>query len=563
MSHALTFADLNLLGENTRDGHTFLLETYGEGLDWGNPQPIETWVRAMLQDGSIAASQGSDNRQARLTVRVSADDPTALAVGESALHEATLRRTTLEWTPPGDDAVTTVFEVLASNLEQVTDDRAEKRSQRAYGLRMTCYPFTRSVDKITTVLTQVTTTPDEDLVNACNTLTGWTGTPGRTLSLVGGDAVRLTGTPEFPPIGRPVACSLWLRFGGSINLTDATHPYLKFTVNLSKSPLNWTLHLNDGDAINPAARIGGKVWFKVPPGIYTSLTLQAWMPISAGDTSVKLTVHQIDASNVAGVQGTGRQMIREVPVAGSARAQGDLQVTHATDGLGDTILYTYPPQGLGDFSPALMQFRTGGGSQTADSTLISGSREPLDGGTPPTYTIPAQSLPAGAYRLLARMRSTSGTGNRTITWTATVAGKSTTKTASINFPVVNTWYTVAVEQMLLPPVALKDDSESTVVMTIASSSGMQLDTAWIYHEAGALTWVKAGSELSVSVESPTIDRPMPAVWAGDHNPGNDVESWGFHEFVPPAVTTHMVTSGAVDASLMLEQYPWWHTHAVT
>lgn len=152
----LRFGDFELI--DTLPGASWSCEALAEGTEWGNPQPIEVAVRHLLQDGSIVATQGHDNREVRIRVVLTAADLTALADGEAALFAEIGRVNTLTWDPLIGASVPTVFDVVTSSLEHIMDDLGETREspERHYSVRFACLPFGRSVDPITLTPTPVT-----------------------------------------------------------------------------------------------------------------------------------------------------------------------------------------------------------------------------------------------------------------------------------------------------------------------------------------------------------------------------------------------------------------------
>lgn len=143
--HGLLFGDLELVDTLTGWSANYTVETLADDASWGNPQPVEVAIKSLLQDGSIVATTGHDNREAFLRVRLKSGDGIGLALAEQALNAEVGRLNTLTWTPPDGFGPPTVFEVVTSSLEHVFDDVDELRLQRTYGLRLVCHPFARSV----------------------------------------------------------------------------------------------------------------------------------------------------------------------------------------------------------------------------------------------------------------------------------------------------------------------------------------------------------------------------------------------------------------------------------
>jgi hypothetical protein len=145
----LLFGSLELADDLTGWHPDFEIHTLADDATWGNPQPIEVAVKSLLQDGSIVATTGHDNREAFIRLTLKASDGIGLALAEQAVNAEVGRLNTLTWTPPDSFGPPTVFEVVTSSLEHTFDDMDELRLQRTYGLRLVCQPFARSVDETT------------------------------------------------------------------------------------------------------------------------------------------------------------------------------------------------------------------------------------------------------------------------------------------------------------------------------------------------------------------------------------------------------------------------------
>lgn len=551
----LTFNGLDLLGTNSHDGKTFTLAALGDDATWGNPQPVEEWIVAMLQDGAILGSQRADNREARLRVRVTALDGEALAAGEAALVLA-LHRGTLEWTPPDGWAPTTVFEVEAASLEHVFDDIGELRLERVYGLRMVCQPYARSVDKVTTVAAPTVGALVEATVDACASTSTWTASDSGP-TVIGGSSLRTTHTLT----DQTSAFTMWLRKTATIDLTSATTPYIRVDATASMSIGTWRLRV-DGTDYAPVATVGSLMWFSKPFqstwGTVATLELRYTIPQRSAPgkpvTTASLTVADVSRTNMTGTFGTTRQQTRVIDVPGSVRGPGDLTVTHPNTALGSVLVYTYPTD-LAPYSPMLHPFRSSGPSITTDTARISGGYSGMSTGV--QFTIPQGYVPAGQYELLAMLRSSTTAGNVTIAWSATIG--STTLTGGARIPIDTSWGIASLDMIDLPPVAQAPDSTANVVLTLTHANVL-IDTAWIFNTEGDLTWVDNVASTQLTIATPTPDHPHPAVWDGvSHATG--IQGWGQHKFTPPQVSVCTVTSGPTDTTTTLSGYPWWHTHA--
>lgn len=551
----LTFGELNLFGENEYNGREFTLHMQGDDYDFGAPQPFDVWIKTLLKDGSLVVTESHDNREVSLRVTLEAGDADALQAGEEALFLECSRPSTFEFTPPDEFAATTVFVVVTSHLVPVIeDDLDERRRIRVYGLTLVCEPWTRSVDEITEIATPTgVTTTVATVVDECTSLTGFTGS--HTMSVVAsGNAVRTSRTHADS------AATFWILRTGSIVLTQ---PYIrvKASTNPSGNPVWITI---GGVDYYPVTSQSGNYWFEVPAGTYPSIkvsfakpyTPPVGRPSTYPDYLDVYAIHQTNNNRF----GTRKELQQIIDIAGSARTPGNLTVSHDTTGLGDVIIYTYPPD-LVAYSPGLTQYRTAGGALTADTACVSGSREAISGN--PTYTIPQDQLPAGSYQVLARMRNSS-TGWQTITidtWVGSVLAPQVS--VKVNFPVANTWYIFPLDVIQLPPVRIRPGAAGDVNVKLSSPSAtVLLDMPWIFHTEGEITIMAAGAELTAEVQSPTPVDPGGMAYIGDKYPyGTALAALGRHDFLPPQTVVYVVTTDTEDAEAALTYYPRWFTHA--
>ena len=545
---------LDLLGGNTYEGGSFIITAQGDDATWGNPQPIDVYLETQLQDGAVVFTQGHGNRDLFLRLRVRADDAAGLQAGEAALVAACGKRTTLEWTPPDGLAATSVFKIYTAHLDHVLDGDQERARTRTYGLRLTASPFVQSVDLITLDAVPDGVSFSETVIDECTSTTNWTAK--YTLSLVSGQAVRSSVTL---PAGRPAPnATNWLKRTASVTITDT---YVRLKGSTTSGDLTLVV---DDVTYEPVAISGSYMWFEVPAGTYSTIEVIASADFTPTGTDWKVTVWSLYQTNTAGF-GSARELQRGfTDIRGTVRAPGELTISHDTDPLGEVLAYIFPT-GLGDYSPPLQPYRTDGGSISPDSSLVSGGREPIDG-TPTTWVIPSGSLPPGAYHFLAHLRHTTAAGTYPLTYTAEVAGTTITRTVNVTLDATNTWQIISIGTQHLPPLRVKGDSDRDVTITLAGPANMQLDTAWLffadeYDTPTALIHVDAGSELTMSYQTPTPDIPTTLVYIGDHSAGVNVKAASDPEFKPPRVNLYLVTTGAENAEAQLSYYPHWHTHA--
>lgn len=553
-AHEFVWDDLDLHGENEFDGHFFRLDVLHDGMTLGSPEPMETWVRAMLLDGSIGVRTGDDNRTVAFTVKVSADTGPALQAGETALRLTQAKSgTTAVFTPPDADSVPTAFDVLMARMRPSPDWSAERRLERYYSIEWVCHPFARSLVEVYDEALPAATSAAANMVDDCTSTTTWSSPDGSVFLTGSGQAVAVTKTGMH--LGM-----LTLTKTASIDLSDVTRPYLRVKWSRPTTDATMRILASDGNLYDPVASQSGYSWFQLPAAVYTSLQAIAYMGGSARDIVTRtLKVWSLERSSATGF-GTRRELARALPIRGSARTMGRLVVSHPSVGLGNVLVYTYP-DGVGGYAPPLAQYRTGPGSPTLDTSTVTGGREPLNG--TPTYVIPADALPAGFYRIVARLRHTSA-ATISVTWNASAAGSSANGTTKVPIAAPNTWQFATLDGAHLPPVRLTEDSDKTVTLTLTTSagSGVEIDGAWLLHESGVVSIVAAGSELSLTLESASPASSTPRVWVGDHYPGSaNILAPGQHDLTPTNVQTHVITDGCEDASLGLYHFPRWFTYA--
>lgn len=555
---AIVFDGLDMFGENEFEGNLFTLETIAEGMDWGAPDPDVSWLENVLRDGAIASTQGHKNREVYLKVKVSAEDGIALAAGETALARAAGKRTTLTWTPPDGWAPTSVFDVETSKLEPETNDLDELRVERVYGLRFWCLPFTRSVNETTVVDDSVSTTESTSVLDSCSATTGWAAS--NTGPTVVSGKVRTSITTSTT--GNK---SLWLE--KSFTLSDVTRPYLRvkwattlpWTSGFVAVPPSLTLTL-DGVEVAASAVYGDTVWFKVDtPGTVVVRLASSGHKSNIGSSTYNLDIDEVALTNVSG-QVYPNIKAFSVPIGGAMRAPATITVAHASTGLGDVLLYTWPRKG--GYQPILHPYRTGPGIPTADAACVSGGREPLDAG--PTYTVPVAYVPRGSYLLVARMQTTGAAGRRTVTWSAetSATGDAVDGTCYVEFATTNAWQIVIIDRIPLPPTRVTDDSTRNLLLTLDSpDTDVQLDVALICHDDGALSIVGAGGNKSVSAIPPSTTDPTEWL-ATEDVMAADVTAWGRHMAQPPELAGTVITTGVASPVVSATYFKRWLTHAM-
>lgn len=582
--HSLTFGSLNLIGTDEDMSELgYKIECLADQTDWGSPVPIIEKIISWLQDGAIAALNNYDNREMTVQVMVTGADSNDLARGESALMLETGKPNELVWTPPDGFGAPCVFSVVTSNLVPVMDDEADLRNEAVYQLKIEAEPFVRGQELV--VVTQPAPPsggPTVVSIDNCSSTANWDG--GTDSVTTSGGAVRVQATNGSAFFGGVVL----QRDSLSENLT--TTPYLRIDLGYTVTP-NVTIppyalevrgygSTGTDVALTQVASSGSVRWYSTT-GVGTTLTT---LRISlrrnglAADTLWKLWVADVSRTDSLVDSGaTGRQLSRTIPVEGSARTQGTLSLQDETDALGDVLVYSAPLRD-GVIQPNLRDWLSSGNTETPDSSTVSGATSDLS--TLHTFDLPVSGLVPGGYLLLARVKHAS-TGNQTLTWAAKTRQGSTTISGGQSGSAVvaltaATWGIVTVARMNLPPRKL--GNAGTVRLELQSGSGVVLDEAWAYNiETGRLSLFTVGtatpapgaSANRVWLDAPTVQSPVPALYVGTEVDRSDsyhlvggARSLSIHEFLPPAMVVHTVTTNATETAIELSHFPRFNTRVV-
>ena len=574
-----------------------------EGTSRGNPVPIEVAVRSWLQDGNIVATQGYDNRTVMVRIQLGGPSLTAVAELEAELVAELNKPNTLTWTPGDGVTPASVFRVITSSLDlDDTYDNADiieaRQNLRTYQLRLVCEPFVHSEDEVTAAALPATGTTTT-LVDNASSATGWTAT-------VNGVSATVT-----PTVGPPTTLSATAsaQFGevaivmtrtGSITTSSTKYLTVDWqSANAGPPVPDWFVDaplraFGDGTELAKVSEgtssTAGftRTTFYVAASSVASLVLQSTSNVlpSAGQPAVAraVVVDNINRSDIKPAIGTARQLVRTIEVAGSVRTQGSIAIEHATSSLGDVLAYFWPDDGSG-YTPPLRQYRSGGGSVSSDSSLVSGSHESINGATV-NFDVPTVRLPAGTYTLVARIGTgavpTVSTG--TVTWAATTrlggtdVGVTQTGTRP-SFTVPVGWANVALGRFQLPTrhVNRASTAVARISLTASTTSTCLLDEAWLLSSTGQLIMVGCGTGTAASggpakrvfYEPATPDQPRPSITIGhaadrsDARYPTDFSSWELPELKPPRVNVLTVTSNALDASVTLRHFPRWQSHAAS
>ena len=595
------FDDLLLLGTTIDDdGHEWTMKAQAENASWDNPVPVDVSVQRWMTDGAVASTQGHDNRSPTFQVIVSAGNAVDLAYGEAALAQRATQSCLLVWYPPSgpDVAPASVFEVWTWHLQHQFDPDREQRLSRIYTVAMTAKPWVRSLNPTTAEAVQTTGTPTSTQVDDCTSVTGWTGTPN-TPTVTGGTAIH---EQVSSPDGLDTQ-TLTLTRTGTVTGMDTT-PYLAIdtrtraptTTSLTGSQiLSQTIRV-DGVACTLVGQVGTVYYWQVPAGVtsFSTLTISVQIKKTAsiriGTDTISLDVYDVTRANFLSGVGSQKMLTRHLDVGGSVKTTGSIQISSPdSSAFGATMVYTYPDTGTG-YAPPMRQYRTSGGTITADSSCVSGSHELFagaGGGETPTivYSVPAGVLREATYVVVARFVSDGGSSTdfspqfSTLDASGNVVDSISRPDASVGSSGV-AWLIMGA--ISIPGTSRAPESAQPVLLQFEQTPGfgasgitVNLDEVFVVdvtHGALSLLFLSTSSGYTqVWLDSPDADPATnrPAVYVGTSADRSDAErppydriaSLGDHEFDPGGTTVFTVTGSLDNASVAATYYHRWHTHA--
>jgi hypothetical protein len=574
-----------------QDGSTRVL---AEGTSRGTPVPLNVAIKTWLQDGAIVVTQGYDNREVSVRVRIFGTDWTVIAAKEALLFAELGKPNTLTWIPTSGPAA--VFNVVTSSMDpDDSDDEGEGQAVpwSTYILKLTCQAFTRSAaETVTSALaaTGVTTT----LVNDGSATTGWTGAvngSAATPSIVSG-AVRVT---NGVAVQGSVAVSATL----TAAITTSSLKYLVVDWKPESNAGSPTVSASaDGTGLAKLAETASpttgytRTWFGpvaassiAATTITSNSNIQTTLGIGNPPAIRSLYVDNINVTDVKPSVGSGRQLLRRIVVGGSAPSPGAVAIEHASSSLGDVLAYFYPDTvGTQGYSPPLRQYLASAAG-TVDSTLVSGARNNLSGGAM-IFRVPPNRLPAGSYLMIARIGGTGGGGawGANLSWNflSAVGGTQVGPTMAFTKTIVLTSaYTMfPLCRIVLPTSDMDPSSPGYVQMSISATltgttTAANLDEVWLFNTSiGQLTQLSCGSAAPSSggsanrvwMEPATVLVPRPTIRIGFASDRSDsffpdsLASWQHPRFTPSATNVLSVTTNAQDASVTLRNWNTWHTN---
>lgn len=583
----LTLGAFELVGGGF--GTDYTVETIAEGMDFGEARGRDVVVQTLLQDGAAMSRDGYDNREVTFGVLITANDSLGLALGEAALVAEIGRRNELVWTPPDQWGPPSVYVVVMSSLSFEFEDWGEMQPDtigRRFVLTLICKPFVGSRDRVVVEAVGSGEPPPVEntvLVDNCSTTTGWAplGDPsyGTTISSVSGQIRVVNGEDNNYPYGLYIGAQRT----GTIDLTAT--PYLIIDVRPTQGVPRWSSALITGDvrpiASGPSPDFPAcvRLWFRPNVPSLASLYLDVLMSPDREGQTQGFAIEQVARTNLAPFTGTGRQQFRSLIVTGSARTEGSLQVAHATQSLGEVLVYTNTDDGSG-YQPACRGFRTGGGTVSSDPATASGSSSPLNAAAPETYDVPSSAVPSGTYAPMSRLRATTP-GFYVVTLTASLLSGTTELgaiTMTRTLELGTTWKLCELGALALPTVAVPPGSTAKVRIELSCPGAVEVDDTYLFNlTVGALSWVDCGTGTPATggssnrlwIDTASLNVPRPSMWVGTladgsdrhHIEGTKVYSEMPHRFEPGDVNLFTLTSNALYAAASLDFIPQWHSNA--
>jgi hypothetical protein len=587
------YEDLLLTGSNFESsGASYDMAAQDDGFSPGSPEPIEVAVQRWMADGAVASTQGFGNRTITFNVIVSATNSSDLAAGEAALARRSAGSILLKWVPPqGEpDAPATVFEVWTWHLDPAFSVDREMRISRMYTVTATAKPAVRSegltvVDALPTVSTPTTISIDD-----CTSMTNWTGFSDyiiinnpRTES----GAIKIFGflTTGFAGLNLPPKTATRMSLTRTAHVDMGSQPYLVLdTTNVGLLPNTFLVNV-DGQPCTRIAALGSASYWQLPVGknSFDTLYLEQTFSLVTGSPtiiSISMEINEIFKTDSVGGVGSRMQLQRSFPVGGSVKTSGSIQLASPTaNGLGNVLVYTRSA-GAAGYVPALRQYRTSGGTVTADPLCVSGFRETFvtNGASvsQPNYFINSNQLREGTYAVVGRFKTNApGVAMSVAVYAQNTATTYASISKTITFPSTGSFVLASIGTMSLPVQRLPAESAVPMYLSIVGSGGggqQWLDEIYLLDVTrGDVTIINAGSYTRMWVDSADVDtsRNQPAVYLGNSSTRGDavsvtssqIVSLGPHELDPVGASMLTVTDGVLNAVVTAAFYKRWHTNA--
>lgn len=562
------------------------------GSDFGSPEQVVASVQSALRDGSLTKVTKYDNRTVEIPVLIEGATQLELADAEALLvAEALKKRNEFTFNPGDGTAPDSVFDTFTANLVPDRDDDREIGLMRLYTLTFDAHPWPHSVEKvITPALTTPPSTETLVTIDAATSAAAWSivsGGPAQTAWTSSGGAV-FSSVPYDPATYTPSFYAV-VRRSGSVNM--AATPYLRVDWS-SNSPAGGPAYAARLFASQP----GGASSFErvaeqsLGPGLYRTWFLTGGATYTGFDIGFNATrpredtqivIYDLSRTDTPPASGTRRQLSRIIDPGGSVPAEGTIIVEHATVGLGQTIVYSHPLGG--GYTPPLRRWLVTSDAVTGDAASVSGATNLITGIT--DYRVPISAMPEGGVGYWARLYNGS-TGTVRIHWAAVSYLGSTPVGDGQGGSTLVTWNTagwqvVQLARLSLPTARVGPSGFVRVSLQrdAGSSAGILIDEAWLFAmDEGCLTVVDCGTGTPAAgtvanrlkITASSLDDPYGSILTGSAADWSDTYApptarilcdQTSHRFDPDGSNIFTVTTGTLDASVSLEHYRRWHTHA--
>ena len=463
----------------------------------------------------------------------------------------------------------------------------------------------RSVGSVTDAVEPVESPAAEEQVNACDSLTGFTGMAGSTAALdtsvkvEGTGSIKLTGQTRtfienWDGLTAPVETGT-VELSGLSLTTPATRPYISFDGYVKDcSDFSATLLVDGEEATFVSATRVNASWvtFMFHTDVTDTITT---LRMAERITGTYFGVPGSWAPRIDNIRRSGaaesytRQSLRAVPVRGSARTQGSVAISHPTDGLGKTLLLTSPALATG-FTPDLMKWCVD--SPSVDGDSMSGKVKTFASGAV-DFEFPAALVPSGSYQLFAYMETGTADEDNALAMlieASTVVGGEVLDTSEERHRITPTgdgvFDFVDCGPVTLPPTDVPAGSTATVALTLAplleipdkdvvvtSASFHEFflipvtaDTAWTLVDCGTGTAEVGVANNRLWIDSATLSTGNPSIWMGTEEDRTDAYHaaiprnygrWMPLSLTPPGVLLFMANSGGEGATASLTHTPSW------
>lgn len=523
-------------------------------------------LASMMLDGELVYSPRTGNRELQITVAIEGPTLGEIASAAAALQKECDKQRNVLTLDPGDPlTVPSAYDTFRAQMTQQRNDVHEQNLIRLFDLTIPAEPWARS----TVLTTRPATVPDSTLtiVDDCSSATGWSSAESAPVVSSGAVVTAEATGDKFAGMDRAGAISM------------STRPYLVIDWTTSV-PANMVVYGHQKDEVMRTPSPFGASWtrsyYYIPEGLPSGVGFIAGALPLGGTLSVTqvATTQSLPDSSTAGHQ----QSLAIVP-GGSARTQAQIEVAHATAGLGEVTVFTAP---LGQaYNPGARRWLV-----SSDTVIVSadGNYQTITG--PSIYDVPVATLPKGGYVVAARMACTT-TSSASIVWNAQ------TRLGGVNIGdyqgdstvcefTANKWHVFPLGMVTLPPARVGPGGVIRIGIQrdASDTETIYLHDVLLFHESGDLTIVDCGLGTGASggpsnrlrILPPSADDPAGAIDIASSSSWSDSYGAGAkasqrpprgHVLHPDGTSVWVMAEGTPTnspASVTLSWYKRGHTH---